>query len=158
MSFWISQIDIHDPLERYCTMKNNEVLDYDVNINEKSSPFEDLYYATLNSMKYLFISWTRCVQWWIKSFLIKFSTFINKYFLILLLHLMVLKKMLPLCMKTIFNLLMRMILRKSMLMEKIIFILLSVSLRLNSLSGRLLKNFMLELIIVKILLQERILP
>lgn len=45
-----------------------------------------------------------------------------------------------------------------MLMEKIIFILLSVSLRLNSLSGRLLKNFMLELIIVKILLQERILP
>jgi len=63
MSFWISQIDIHDPLEIYCTMKNNEVLDYDVNINEKKSPFEDLYDATLNSMKYLFISWTRCVQW-----------------------------------------------------------------------------------------------
>jgi hypothetical protein len=36
-------------------MKNNEVLEYDVNINEKSSPFEDLYYATLNSMKYLFL-------------------------------------------------------------------------------------------------------
>jgi len=63
MSFWISQIDIHDFFERYCTMKNNEVLDYDVNINEKSSPVEDMYYATLNSMKYLFLLWIRCIQW-----------------------------------------------------------------------------------------------
>lgn len=63
MSFWISQIDIHDFFKRYCTMKNNEVLDYDVNINEKSSPVEDLYYATLNSMKYLFLLWIRCIQW-----------------------------------------------------------------------------------------------
>lgn len=55
MSSWIPEIDIHDPLERYCTIKNNEVLEYDVNINEKSSPFEDLYYATLNSIKYLFL-------------------------------------------------------------------------------------------------------
>jgi predicted N-acyltransferase len=43
MSSWISQIDIRDPLERYCTKKKNEVLDYDININEKHSPFDDLY-------------------------------------------------------------------------------------------------------------------
>jgi hypothetical protein len=51
-----------------------------------------------------------------------------------------------------------MILRKSMLVEKITIILLNVGLRLNSLSGWLLKNFMLEFIIVETLLQERISP
>ncbi len=45
-----------------------------------------------------------------------------------------------------------------MLVTKIVVILLSVSLRLNSLSGQLLKTFMLELIIVETLSQERISP
>jgi len=45
-----------------------------------------------------------------------------------------------------------------MLVAKIIVILLNVSLTLNSLNGRLLKNFILELIIVETLLQEKISP
>ncbi len=71
---------------------------------------------------------------------------------------MVLKKMLPLCMKTCSFFIDEDDFKEVNASGEKIVILLNGSITLNSLNGRLLKNFILELIIVETLLQERISP